>query len=177
MRQMHLITLLIVSLVVAIPATSRAARRSQPTRATAGQRGTTQPVAAEEQRKAAAATQAASAEEQKIAQRVRWVETQLQREEQLLTQRLAYANRLRAAGLQKNDEKVLKQAEEYERKALAVFQQRLAQYEKLLPITTGGTSPTSSKKKTSSTSGKSSSAPRARSSAKPHPQSRLIRRR
>lgn len=177
MRRTHLTIMLIASVTIALPCTLRAATGNQATRATPSRESTVQPVAPEEQRKAAAATQAATAEEQKITQRIRWVEAQLQREEQLLAQRLAYANRLRAAGLEKNDEKVLQQAEQYERQSLAAFQQRITQFEKMLQTTTTETSPTANEKAAGTTNREATSSKSTRSSARPHPQSRLIRRR
>jgi len=178
MRRVQLMVLLTLGGILVMPSAGIAASNKRVVRqpATTQRNGTM--VAVEEQRKATAAAQKATIEEQKVAQRVRWVELQLKREEQLLSQRLAYANRLRAAGLQKNDEKMLKQAEDYERQALAAFQQKVTQYERMLQSTTGGSTPPTPAKTSGSTSRqRPSSSVRMRSTSKPHPQSRLIRRR
>lgn len=178
MRRQHLIIALLATGILVLPCGVRAATTTQRAQQARSQQQSTTQVSAAEQRKAVVATQTASAEEQKVAQRVRYVELQLKREEQLLAQRLDYANRLRTAGLQKNDEKVLQQAETYERRSLAAFEQRVAQLEKMLQIPSTGTSskagtPTPSQRSQTGTSKK----PATRSSAKPHSQSRLIRRR
>lgn len=69
-------------------------------------------------------------DEKRVLQRVRGYQLQLEREEKLLSQRLAQAERLRQSGLAKKDQRLLDQAERYERKALAAYQQRVRQFEK-----------------------------------------------
>lgn len=61
--------------------------------------------------------------------RVRAYQSQLQREEQLLQQRLLQADKIRQQGLQKKDQRLLDQAERYERQAMAAYQQRVKQFE------------------------------------------------
>ena len=104
------------------------------------------PVSAVEQRRAAVAQQTASAEEQRILGRVRGLEALLAKEEKLLAQRLAYAAKLRQAGLKKNDQKMLDQAEQYERQSLAWYEKRIAQFESVNVAT--GVSKSSSRKPT-----------------------------
>ena len=53
----------------------------------------------------------------------------LQKEEQALAQRMAYAQKLRAAGLEKNDQKMLDQAEQYERQAMDYYTKRVQPFE------------------------------------------------
>ena len=53
----------------------------------------------------------------------------MQKEEQALAQRLAYAAQLRAQGLTKNDQKLLDQAEAVERQALDYYLRRVKQFE------------------------------------------------
>ena len=86
-------------------------------------------VTPEEQKKAAAAQQAATAEEQRINSQLRGLQVLMQKEEQALAQRLAYAAQVRAQGLQKNDQKLLDQAELLERQALDYYLKRVKQFE------------------------------------------------
>ena len=60
---------------------------------------------------------------------MRGLQALMQKEEQALAQRLAYAGKLRAAGLAKNDQKMLDQAEGLERQALDYYQKRVKQFE------------------------------------------------
>jgi len=69
-------------------------------------------------------------DEQQVMARVRGYQMQLEREEKVLNQRLAYAAQLRQQGLEKKDQNLLDQAEQYERKALTAYQGRVQQYEK-----------------------------------------------
>ncbi len=68
-------------------------------------------------------------DEQQVMARVRAYQSQLQREEQLLQQRLKQADQLRQRGLQSKDQRVLDQAERYERQAMAAYQQRIKYFE------------------------------------------------
>ncbi|OHB76228.1 MAG: hypothetical protein A2W31_00425 [Planctomycetes bacterium RBG_16_64_10] len=68
-------------------------------------------------------------DEQQILGWVRSYQLQLQREEKLLAQRMAEAAKLRERGLQQRDQRLLQQAEQYERRALAAYQQRVQQFE------------------------------------------------
>jgi hypothetical protein len=68
-------------------------------------------------------------DEQQVMARVRAYQSQLQREEQLLQQRLKQADQLRQRGLQSKDQRVLDQAERYERQAMAAYQQRIKHFE------------------------------------------------
>ncbi len=68
-------------------------------------------------------------DEQQVVARVRAYQSQLQREEQLLQQRLKQADQLRQRGLQSKDQRVLDQAERYERQAMAAYQQRIKYFE------------------------------------------------
>ena len=86
-------------------------------------------VTQEERKKAAVAQQAATAEEQKIASQLRGLQLLMQKEEQALAQRLAYAAKIRAQGLASNDQKLLDQAERLERQALDYYQKRVKQFE------------------------------------------------
>jgi hypothetical protein len=67
--------------------------------------------------------------EKQVMARIRAYEAQLRREEQLLQQRLAQANAIRQQGLQKKDQRLLDQAERYERQAMAAYQQRVKYFE------------------------------------------------
>ena len=87
-------------------------------------------VTDDEKRRAAAGRQAAAAEEQQVAGRIRGLQMLIEREEQLLAQRLAYANKLREKGLAANDQKVLDQAERFERAALVEYQKKVQQFER-----------------------------------------------
>lgn len=87
-------------------------------------------ITEEEKRRAAAGQQAAAVEEQQMNSRVRGLQSLIAREEQLLAQRLAYANKLREKGLASNDEKTLKQAEQFERAALVEYQKKVEQFER-----------------------------------------------
>ena len=68
-------------------------------------------------------------DEQQVMSRVRGYQSQLQREQQLLEQRLKQADQLRRRGLQSKDQRVLDQAERYERQAMAAYEQRIKQFE------------------------------------------------
>lgn len=85
----------------------------------------------DEKRRAAAAKQAAQLEEQQMMARVRGLQAMIEREEALLTQRLTQASQIREAGLTKNDQKLLDQAEQIERQALVHYQKRVEQFEKM----------------------------------------------
>ncbi len=85
----------------------------------------------EEKLRAAAGKQAATAEEQQMAGRVRGLQVLMEKEEQLLAQRMAYAARIREKGLADNDQKLLDQAERYERAALAEYEKKVQQFEAL----------------------------------------------
>ncbi len=108
----------------------------------------------DEKRRAAAAHQVATAEEQQVAGRVRGLQLLMQKEEQALAQRLAYAAKVRAQGLAKNDQKFLDQAERLERQALDYYQKRVSQFEnvKITPGTTSGTKAKSTRSTRSSSS-------------------------
>ncbi len=171
----------IVVMISAFLASSSVLEAGQPTRSVQpapAQQSSSIPVTADQQRRAAIAQQTAVAEEKKVALRVRWVEQQMQREETLLAQRLAYANKLRQNGLTKNDQKILDQASQYERQALAAYQSRVEQFEKVLQSTGTTTSAQPANSTTRAPSKNRKTTPtRARSTRKPHPNSRLIRRR
>ena len=68
-------------------------------------------------------------DEKLVMVRVRGYQTQLAREEQILNKRLAEADRLRQRGLQQKDQRLLDQAERYERRSLAAYQQRVQYFE------------------------------------------------
>ncbi|MFW6171144.1 MAG: hypothetical protein ACODAD_11685 [Planctomycetota bacterium] len=91
----------------------------------------------EEKQRATAAQHAASAAEQQFAAKVQKLQTLMKKEEQDLAQRLAYAARLRNQGLEKSDQALLKQAEQFERRALEYYQKRVEQFEKLRIPTEG----------------------------------------
>ena len=88
-------------------------------------------VTEEEKLRAAAGKQAAAAEEQQMAGRIRGLQVLIEKEEQLLAQRMAYAARIREKGLADNDQKLLDQAERYERAALAEYEKKVQQFEAL----------------------------------------------
>jgi hypothetical protein len=88
-------------------------------------------VTDEEKLRAAAGKQAAAAEEQQMAARIRGLQVLIEKEEQLLAQRLAYAARIRDKGLADNDPKLLDQAERYERAALAEYEKKVQHFEAL----------------------------------------------
>lgn len=85
----------------------------------------------EDKQRAVAAQQAATAAEQKLAAKVRGLQALMQKEEQALAQRLAYAAKIRAQGLAKNDQRLLKKAEQLERQSLDYYQRRVKQFETL----------------------------------------------
>jgi hypothetical protein len=64
-----------------------------------------------------------------MAGRVRGLQQLIEREEQLLVQRMTYAAKLREKGLTTNDQQLLDQAERYERAALAEYQKKVRQFE------------------------------------------------
>ena len=101
-------------------------------------------VSPEERQRAAVAAQAATAEEQQVAARLRGLQTLMQKEEQLLAQRLAYAAKVREQGLAKNDQKLLDQAELIERQSLDYYQKRCKQFENVT-VTTSSSSSKASK--------------------------------
>lgn len=68
-------------------------------------------------------------DEQQVMARVRGYQSQLQREQQMLEQRLRQADRIRQQGLQRKDQRLLDQAERYERQAMAAYEQRIKQFE------------------------------------------------
>jgi hypothetical protein len=70
-------------------------------------------------------------EEKKLFAQLRGYQLLLQKEEQALAQRMAYAQKLRAAGLEKNDQKMLDQAEQYERRAMDYYTKRVQQFEQM----------------------------------------------
>jgi hypothetical protein len=86
-------------------------------------------ITEEEKLRAAAGKQAAAAEEQQISGRVRGLQVLMEKEEQLLAQRLTYAARIRDKGLTDNDQKLLDQAERLERAALAEYEKKVQQFE------------------------------------------------
>lgn len=88
-------------------------------------------VSEEEKRRAAVAAQQAAAEEQQMAGRVRSLQLLIEREEQLLVQRMAYAGKLREKGLTTNDQQLLDQAERYERAALTEYQKKVRHFESM----------------------------------------------
>ena len=77
---------------------------------------------------------AQSAQAQKQTQKVQQfqsAQSALARDQKLLQQRLAQAQKMRQMGLQRNDFKLLKQAEQIERSAFAQYQIRVQQLERL----------------------------------------------
>ena len=78
-----------------------------------------------------ATNQPTSEEEKKLFAQLRGYQLLLQKEEQALAQRMAYAQKLRAAGLEKNDQKMLDQAEQYERRAMDYYTKRVQQFEQM----------------------------------------------
>ena len=88
-------------------------------------------VSPEEKQRAAAARQTAIAEEQQVQARLRGLQALMEKEERLLAQRLAQAAQIRAKGLASNDQKMLDQAERYERQALDYYQKKVQQFENL----------------------------------------------
>ena len=87
-------------------------------------------VTDEEKRRAAAGRQAAVAEEQQMSGRIRGLQMLMEKEEQLLAQRMAYAAKLREKGLAANDQKLLNQAEQFERASLAEYLKKVQQFER-----------------------------------------------
>ena len=53
----------------------------------------------------------------------------MEKEESLLAQRMAYAAQIRDKGLADNDQKLLDQAERFERAALAEYEKKVRQFE------------------------------------------------
>ncbi len=123
MRYATLSILFLTSFLLTVPETVHAQRR-QGRRAGTSAR---QPVA---EYPAAVAGEQVGNDEQQVLARVRGYQSQLEREEKSLSQRMAYAARLRQQGLEKKDQSLLDQAEQYERKALAAYQARVKQFER-----------------------------------------------
>ncbi|MCO6456986.1 MAG: hypothetical protein J5I93_16930 [Pirellulaceae bacterium] len=74
---------------------------------------------------------AVAQEEARIMGTLRGIEQQLAAEQQLLERRLQYAEQLRQKGLKDENRKLLEQAEQVERQAVQLYQQRVAQFEKV----------------------------------------------
>lgn len=74
---------------------------------------------------------AVAQEEARIVGTLRGIEQQLAAEQQLLERRLQYAEQLRQKGLKDENRKLLEQAEQVERQAVQLYQQRVAQFEKV----------------------------------------------
>lgn len=72
----------------------------------------------------------ANGNEQQVMARVRGYQLVMEREEKVLSQRMAHATKLRQQGLQNKDQKLLDQAEQYERQAIVAYQRRIKQFEK-----------------------------------------------
>lgn|GEM_PF-4138653 len=137
MRHSCLSGLLFLGFLLSVPATTHAERRpGRHSPAAAWQSAATQ----HSDRLGAHGDRAASGTEQQVMARVRGYKSQLEREEKMLSQRLAYAGQLRQQGLEKKDPRLLDQAEQYERKALAAYQQRVKRFERtnLNPEANGG---------------------------------------
>jgi hypothetical protein len=127
MRCSYLLILFLTSLLLSVPATTHAQRR----RVRRSQPNATSPTASRQpHRSALSGNGQTGGDEQQVMARVRGYQMQLEREEKALNQRLAYAAQLRQQGLEKKDQNLLDQAEQYERKALATYQGRVKQYEK-----------------------------------------------
>lgn len=117
-------------------------------------------VSPDDKQRAAVAQQAATAEEKRVAIHVRQLEIIMAKEEQTLAQRMAQAAKIREEGLAKNDQKLLDQAEQYERQALAYYLQRVQQLENYK--VTGGQANTPPAQ--TAPRGRSSAVPRTRTS-------------
>lgn len=94
-------------------------------------------VTEDEKRRAAVVRQQGAAEEQQMAGRVRSLQQLIEREEQLLVQRMTYAGKLREKGLATNDQQLLDQAERYERAALTEYQKKVRHFESLSVMPAG----------------------------------------
>jgi hypothetical protein len=94
-------------------------------------------------------TQPETEEEKKLFAQLRGYQLLLKKEEQALAQRMAYAQKLRVAGLEKNDQKLLDQAEDYERRAMEYYTKRVQQFEKMRFSTPSDTTTRSSGSSTS----------------------------
>ncbi len=125
MRCSYLTILLLTGLLLSVPATLQAQHRQS-------RRGTParQSTASRQPQQLTAAGGEVGGDEQQVMARVRGYQSQLEREEKALSQRMAYAAQLRRQGLEKKDQNLLDQAEQYERRALAAYQGRVKLFEK-----------------------------------------------
>ena len=118
-----------------------------------------------------------SQQDAQMIQRAQAMQSQLEKEEQLLRKHLAYAEQLRKRGLDQDDGKLLKQAEQIERQAVVRYQQTVTQLEQIggssEKVTTpaakpaGGNKPAGGKKPASGKKPAVAPAPAARTAARP----------
>ncbi len=79
----------------------------------------------EAQRLAQQAQQRAKAQEAAVQARMRQIEARMDQEAKLLERRMNEANQIRQAALQKNDQRGLDKAEQYEKQAIAAYEASL----------------------------------------------------
>ena len=126
MRCSYLSILLLTSLLLSAAGTAQAQRRQGRRASTPAWQSTARP----QPQQPTPAGGEVSGNEQQMMAKIRSYQAQLEREEKVLSQRMAYAAQLRRQGLEKKDQRLLDQAEQYERKALAAYQGRVKLFEK-----------------------------------------------
>jgi len=126
MRCSYLSLMVLTSLLLLAPATVYAQRRQGRRVATPAR----QPATGRPSRQSMTPGGEVGGDEQQVMARVRGYQSQLEREEKVLAQRMAYAAQLRRQGLEKKDQSLLDQAEQYERKSLAAYQGRVKLFER-----------------------------------------------
>jgi hypothetical protein len=121
------LSLLIIGLIFSTSVYAQQSRRvNSQARKSAAQR----PTARSQANRSIVTPEVANGNEQQVMARVRGYQLVMEREEKVLSQRMAHATKLRQQGLQNKDQKLLDQAEQYERQAIVTYQRRIKQFEK-----------------------------------------------
>jgi hypothetical protein len=117
-------------IIVLIFSTSAYAQQSRRANSQARKSAAQQPKAHSQAGHSIVTPEVANSNEQQVMARVRGYQLVMEREEKMLSQRMAHATKLRQQGLQNKDQKLLDQAEQYERQAIAAYRGRIQQFEK-----------------------------------------------
>ncbi|MEO2045914.1 MAG: hypothetical protein ABGX16_05010 [Pirellulales bacterium] len=117
-------------IIVLIFSTSVYAQQSRRAISQARKSAAQQPTARSQTGRSIVTPEVANGNEQQVMARVRGYQLVMEREEKVLSQRMAHATKLRQQGLQNKDQKLLDQAEQYERQAITAYQRRIKQFEK-----------------------------------------------
>jgi hypothetical protein len=121
------LSLFIIGLIFSTSVYAQQSRRANSqARKSAAQR----PTARSQAVRSIVTPEVANGNEQQVMARVRGYQLVMEREEKVLSQRMAHATKLRQQGLQNKDQKLLDQAEQYERQAIVAYQRRIKQFEK-----------------------------------------------